>query len=69
MHDSAKLDITAGVNRPEDGPEVYIHGNTLIATDDEWYNTGTGKYVPVYINGGIVSQTFNIEKSTETAWS
>lgn len=34
MHDNAKLDITGGKDRITDGPEIYLHGNLLFATDD-----------------------------------
>lgn len=50
LHDKSRLHLTAGAgeSRKNDGPQVYLHGSPLFAMDDEWYDTGTGRYRPVY---------------------
>jgi hypothetical protein len=40
MHDSAVMDLTGGVDRPDAGPKIYMHGNATIISDDGWYRVG-----------------------------
>ena len=40
MHDNAKMDLTGGWNRPDAGPEIYMHGNAMISVDDMVYAVG-----------------------------
>lgn len=35
MHDNAKFDMSGGINRPDAGPEVYLHGNSFVAIHDD----------------------------------
>lgn len=41
MHDSAEMDLTGGVDRPDAGPKIYMHGNATIISDDGWYRVGS----------------------------
>ena len=68
MHDDSKMDITGGINRPDAGAEIYVHGDNLFVVDDQIYGTPTSAselpYAPQYIFKDIYY--FNNEADTST---